>query len=92
MFQLKETLKEKNIAVGWLYAYIHFIVEIACFYFIAKVTNGAMIAWLIPFVYDALAFVPQGVVGRFCDKFPKWNMAIIGMVLLILAAYKKMNV
>ena len=68
MSKVVETLREKNIAVGWLYAYIHFITEVACFYFLSRVTNDSYIVWLIPFAYDALAFVPQGIIGKFCDK------------------------
>lgn len=85
MHRVIETLKAKNIAVGWLYAYIHFITEVACFYFLTMVTNGAWVVWLIPFVYDAFAFVPQGIIGRFCDKYPKIHIGIIGTILIALA-------
>ena len=85
MSKVIETLKEKNIAVGWLYAYIHFITEIVCFYFFTKVTSGSFIIWLIPFVYDALAFVPQGLIGKLCDRYPKFNIAFLGTILLVIA-------
>ncbi|MBQ9315076.1 MAG: hypothetical protein IJ220_08840 [Clostridia bacterium] len=85
MSKIIETLKEKNIAVGWLYAYIHFITEVACFFFISKVTNGSLVVWMIPFIYDAFAFVPQGLIGRFCDKYPKFNIALLGTAMLGLA-------
>ena len=85
MSKIIETLKEKNITVGWLYAYIHFMTEIICFYFISKVTNGSLVVWFIPFFYDALAFVPQGLIGKLCDKYPKLNIGIIGTVMLSLA-------
>jgi hypothetical protein len=42
---------------------------------------------LIPFVYDALAFVPQAIIGKFNDKFPKINFGIIGTILLLIAIY-----
>ena len=70
---------------GWLYFYIHLVTEVACFYFLSKVTNGALIVWLVPFIYDALAFVPQGIIGYFSDKFPKVNIGIIGIFLMILS-------
>lgn len=85
MSKIIDTLKEKNIAVGWLYAYIHFITEVACFYFLSRVTNGSYIIWLIPFAYDAFAFVPQGLIGRFCDKYSKLNIGIIGTIMLVIA-------
>ena len=70
---------------GYLYAYIHFVTEVACFYFLSKVTNGSFVVWLIPFIYDALAFVPQGLVGAFYDKHPRINIAMIGTFLLFIA-------
>ena len=85
MSKIIETLKEKNIAVGWLYSYVHFITEVICFYFISKVTNGSLIVWLIPFAYDALAFVPQGLIGKFCDNHPKIDIGIVGTIMLFLA-------
>jgi len=81
---LKE-LKSKNIACGYLYFYVHFITEIACFYFLSKVTNGSNFIWLIPFIYDGLAFVPQGLVGYINDLKPKINTGLIGVILLFLA-------
>ena len=85
MSKLAEILKEKNIAVGWLYAYIHFITEVVCFYYLTKLTNDSAIIWVIPLVYDALAFVPQGLIGRFCDKFSRLNIALIGVAMLVAA-------
>lgn len=85
MSKIIETLKEKNITVGWLYAYIHFITEIICFYFLTKIANDSIIIWVIPFVYDALAFVPQGLIGTFCDKFSKLNVSYLGVVMLAAA-------
>ena len=85
MDKIIATLKEKNITVGYLYAYVHFITEIICFYFIAKVTNNSLTVWLIPFMYDALAFVPQGLIGKFCDNHPRINIGLIGISMLSLA-------
>ena len=92
MSKIIETLKEKNIAVGWLYSYIHFITEVVCFYFLSKVTNGSYIIWFIPFMYDALAFVPQGLIGIFCDKYPKFNIAIMGLAFLFLSVFMQFTI
>lgn len=75
-------LRTKNIQTGLLYFYIHFITEIACFYFLTKVTNNMIIVWLVPFAYDALAFVPQSLIGYANDKYKKINFTIIGIILL----------
>lgn len=85
MTKLREVIFSENIIVGWLYFYMHFVTEVACFYYLSKVTNGSFIVWLIPFLYDALAFVPQGIIGKLSDKFPKINIGILGITLLFLA-------
>jgi len=75
---------KKSIS-GFLYSYIHFIVEIACFFYLSRVTNGSLIVWLIPFIYDGVAFVPQSIIGYISDKYPKINMALIGTILLVIS-------
>ena len=74
---------KKNLT-GYLYFYIHFIVEVVCFFYLARVVGGLAI-WLVPFVYDGLAFVPQSIIGYISDKYPKINMGIIGVVLLFIS-------
>ena len=75
---------KKNVN-GFLYFYIHFIVEIVCFFYLTRITGGAHFVWLIPFIYDGLAFVPQSIIGYISDKFPKLNMGIIGTLLLAIS-------
>ena len=74
---------KKNIN-GYLYFYIHFIVEVVCFFFLSRITNNPYIVWLIPFIYDGLAFVPQSLIGYVSDKYPKINMGLIGTILLLI--------
>ncbi len=85
MKNIFNSLKQKNIACGYLYFYIHFITEVACFYFLSKVTGNSRIVWLIPFIYDGLAFVPQSLIGYINDLNPKLKTGIIGTILLILS-------
>lgn len=80
---LKKSLLSKNISCGYLYFYIHMITEIICFYYLSNIVNH-YIVWLIPFIYDGLAFVPQAIIGKFNDKHPKLNLGIIGTLLLII--------
>ena len=77
-------LKSKNIQTGYLYFYIHFVTEVLCFYTITNILGDNTFLWLIPFIYDALAFVPQSIIGYISDKYPKINMGLIGLILLIL--------
>ena len=86
MNKLIYLLKSRNLKSGYLYFYIHFIVEVSCFYYLSKVTNGALIVWLVPFLYDAFAFVPQGVFGYISDKYPKLRIDLIG-IFFIFASY-----
>ena len=79
------SFKTKGLKVGYLYFYIHFVVEVVCFYYLTKVTSNSFIVWLIPFIYDGLAFVPQSIIGYFEDKFPKINTGYIGVALLTIS-------
>lgn len=85
MKKVISVLKSKNIATGYLYSYIHLITEIACFYFLVKVTNNWNFIWLVPFIYDGMAFVPQALIGYISDKFQKIDFALIGTSLLFIS-------
>lgn len=85
MNKLLGAFKQKNIGCGYLYLYIHFITEIVCFYYLSRVTNNSHIVWLIPFIYDGLAFVPQALIGYVNDLFPKLKTGLIGTFLLVIA-------
>lgn len=78
-------IRSKGLKTGYLYFYIHFIVEIVCFFYLSRVTNNSMVVWLIPFIYDGLAFVPQSLIGFIADKYPKINTGYIGVLLLVCA-------
>ncbi len=74
-----------NEKSGVLYFYIHFVVEVVCFYFLSSLYRDRLAIWFIPLIYDALAFVPQSIFGYINDLYPKLNLSIIGMSLLLLA-------
>ena len=86
MEKLKSVLKEDNIACGYLYFYVHFVVEVVCFYFLSKVSDSPIV-WLVPFLYDAFAFVPQSIIGYLNDKYPKFNSSLIGMSILFIGIF-----
>ena len=75
----------KKNRVGIIYFYIHFVVEVVCFFYLSRVTNNSIIVWLIPFIYDGLAFVPQSVIGYISDRYPKINVGLIGIILLVIS-------
>ena len=77
--------KTKEIKIGYLYFYIHFVTEVVCFFYLSKITNNSHFVWLIPFIYDGLAFVPQSIIGYLNDKMPKINMEYIGVFLFFIS-------
>mgnify|MGYP003324696773 CR=1 FL=1 len=77
-------IKYKNIEVSYMYFYIHMITEIICFYSISKNIGNMSFLWTIPFIYDALAFVPQSLIGYFKDKHPKVKIGLIGIITLLI--------
>ena len=81
--KIVNAMKSKNIACGYLYFYVHFITEVVCFFYLSRITNSNFI-WLIPFIYDGLAFVPQALIGYISDKYRKINMGILGVILFVI--------
>ena len=79
------TLNKSALKVGYLYFYIHFVVEVACFFYLSRVTQNAWFVWLIPFIYDGLAFVPQSIIGYIADKKESINLSYLGVLLLIIS-------
>ena len=85
MIKIINLFKSKEIKTGYLYFYIHFIVEVVCFFYLTRVTNDSIAVWLIPFIYDGVAFVPQSIIGYISDKYPKIDMGLIGIGLLFIS-------
>ena len=83
MKKIIDVLKEKNIGCGYAYFYIHFVVEVVCFFYLSRISNSNIV-WLVPFLYDAFAFVPQSIIGYVSDKYPKIKFDIMGVILLFL--------
>lgn len=77
----------KNISslnIGWIYAYIHFTTEVACFYFLLSRLSNSPIWWGLALLYDALAFVPQSFIGMVADKYPKFNYGLLGCIMVLI--------
>ena len=75
----------RKYAVGSIYAFIHFSVEIACFYFLFDRLSVSPVWWALALLYDAIAFLPQSFLGILQDRFPKWNIGFAGAILMLLA-------
>lgn len=68
---------------GLMYFYVHFVVEVLCFFFLYSIVGDSLILWLAPFLYDVLAFVPQILIGVLSDRFSKIPFGIIGILLMV---------
>ena len=82
----KESVKNNsNIISGVMYFYIHFVTEVLCFYTLYTYTGTRSEVWLFFLAYDMLAFVPQALIGRFSDRFPKLPLGAAGLIFLAAA-------
>ena len=78
-------LFSRSIETGLLYFYIHFVTETVCFYVLNELYRLPVSAWIIAFAYDALAFVPQSLIGYYRDKHKNVNLSSIGLAFLTAA-------
>ncbi len=79
-------------AVGWFYGFVHFSVEVCCFYFLFSRLRLTEFWVLYAFLFDALAFVPQCFLGLRLDALGRESMGICGCILLLLALLLPWNV
>ena len=75
-----------GLAPGWLYFYVHFVTEVVCFFALGRLAGDSAWLWIMPLIYDALAFVPQSLIGAWSDRHPRCNFGVIGLVLLSAAS------
>lgn len=75
----------RSTETGLLYFYIHFVTETVCFYVLNMLYKMPISSWIIAFAYDALAFVPQSLIGYYRDTHKNINFSLIGSFLLTIA-------
>ena len=75
----------KRYLHGVAYGFVHFAVEVACFYFLYTRITATPLAWALTLLFDAVAFLPQGLFGMLTDRFPKLNIGLIGAVCMLVA-------
>ena len=78
-------------SVGWLYGFVHFAVEVCCFYFLFSRLQALTLWPVYAFLFDALAFVPQCFMGLWLDRLGRERFGIIGCIFLILALLLPMD-
>ena len=70
---------------GWAYAFIHFSVEVACFFLLFSKLKQTDYWWAYALIFDALAFLPQSFFGVFLDKHPNFPYGAVGCLLVAIA-------
>ncbi len=73
------------LSAGWIYSFIHFSVEVACFYFLFSRISTDPLWWALAMLFDALAFLPQSVFGILSDKYPNLPYGAIGCFMILLS-------
>lgn len=81
----KKSRTISSLRIGCIYSYIHFAVEVACFYFLFSRFSNSQLWWGFALLYDALAFVPQGFIDIIADKYSRFNYSILGMTIVLVS-------
>lgn len=76
---------KSSLMPGFLYFYVHFVTEVICFFMLGRYGGDSLYLWFIPLMYDMLAFVPQALLGYACDKLPRLQVGVPGLMLMTLA-------
>ena len=79
-------MKKERTLTACLYAFIHFAVEVICFYSLYRFLPAEDTWWTVALLYDTLAFAPQSVIGRLAERFPNLRPGALGGVLLLAGA------
>jgi len=82
---------KKSMFLGIVYAFVHFSVEVCCFYFLFSRMNSEPIWFLLTLLYDAVAFLPQNIIGIISDKYPRLNVGVLGSLLVVVALFIRVD-
>ena len=67
---------------GLGYCFVHFSVEVLCFFLLYKIFGGFMLWWAICVAFYTMAFVPQALFGALCEKYPGFRPGLTGGILI----------
>lgn len=71
---------------GVSYAFVHFCVELLCFYSLYRFLNVPDLWWTAALLFDALAFGSQPALGLLAEQHPRFRPGLWGGILLIAGA------
>ena len=73
--------------MGWIYGFVHFSTEVCCFYFLFSRLAFHPLWWSYALVFDALAFLPQSLIGMWIDSAKRDRIGVLGGILLLSALF-----
>ena len=76
---------------GLAYCFVHFSVEVLCFFLLYRLFGGSGLWWAICVAFDTLAFVPQALFGALCEKYPNFRPGVTGGVIIIASGIIMLN-
>ena len=76
-------IRKNTVGIG--YGFVHFSVEVASFYFLFARISEDPRWWLLALLFDAVAFIPQSMIGILTDTHPKFPIGMFGGILMICA-------
>ncbi len=83
-------MRNKNL-IGIIYGFVHFSVEVTSFYFLYSRINSDPSVWIYALFFDALAFLPQEVLGALTDRYRKFNIGLLGSVFMLVSLVVKVD-
>ena len=82
----------KCVKRGLGYAFVHFATEVVCFWFLYSRLHAESFWWAFALLFDALAFIPQSMIGLFDDKYHKRSVGVFGGLFVLLALLIRVDV
>ncbi|MBR5421965.1 MAG: hypothetical protein IK115_12545 [Lachnospiraceae bacterium] len=79
-------MRYKDLHVAWAYFFIHLLVELVCFTLLFRMYS-LKLAWTAAIVYDLVAFVPQGLIGEFIRRHPRFDIGSTGVLFMTLSLF-----
>ena len=75
---------KRPLTRGIIYSFIHMSVEVACFFFLFYRMADPDTFWSTALLYNALAFLPQILIGELADRYRRLPTGVIGSLLLLI--------
>lgn len=79
-------LKKATRHLPSIYFFIHALVELVCFALLNQ-KLGPGLSFIIAFVFDFFAFVPQAIFGELNNRFKKLDIGSLGVILMLCSIF-----